>query len=326
MGAVVIGRNEGERLQRCLKSVCREIVCVVYVDSGSSDDSVAWARTSAGAEVVELDLTVPFTAARARNAGFERLIARWPTIRFVQFLDGDCELDATWLNRAREFLTREPQVAAVCGRRRERFPDRSRYNLLCDLEWNTPIGDTAACGGDALLRVEPFQQIGGFNPGIIAGEEPELGVRLRLAGWRIHRLDAEMTLHDADMTRFRQWWLRTKRAGHAYAEGSHLHGRGPLRHARRELRSIIAYAAILPLSTVVLAWPTRGLSLLLLLVYPLLYVRIARHMRSRGVAPPHARLYSASCVLGKFPQMLGALRFHFNRLRRRHHTLIEYKR
>src|SRR5215475_7559873 len=70
-GVVAIGRNEGDRLVRCLRSLTKASK-IIYVDSGSSDNSVREAR-SLGADVVELDPTTPFTAARARNAGFERL-------------------------------------------------------------------------------------------------------------------------------------------------------------------------------------------------------------------------------------------------------------
>jgi hypothetical protein len=79
-----------------------------------------------------------------------------------------------WCDRAREVLQDEPNVAVVCGRRRERFPQASGFNLLCDLEWNTPVGEALACGGDAMMRVKAIQEVTGYNPSLIAGEEPEL--------------------------------------------------------------------------------------------------------------------------------------------------------
>jgi glycosyltransferase involved in cell wall biosynthesis len=54
VGVVVIGRNEGERLKRCLISATTQSTRVVYVDSGSSDNSPAIAR-DLGADVVDLD-------------------------------------------------------------------------------------------------------------------------------------------------------------------------------------------------------------------------------------------------------------------------------
>lgn len=223
IGVVVIGRNEGKRLERCLDSVRRTDAAIVYVDSGSTDGSPSMARGK-GADVVDLDLSRPFTAARARNEGFRRLVASRPDIEFVQFVDGDCEVVSGWLEAARTFLVAHETYAVVCGRRRERFPDRSVYNRMCDEEWDTPVGDAQACGGDAMMRVVALAAVNGYRDGLIAGEEPELCVRLRQSGWRIHRLDQEMTLHDAAMTRFSQWWRRTLRSGHAYAEGAWIHG------------------------------------------------------------------------------------------------------
>ena len=156
-GIVAIGRNEGERLRRCLESVVGRGHAVVYVDSGSTDGSVERAR-SFGAEVVELDLSVPFTAARARNAGFARLEQVAPDVALVQFVDGDCEVAPGWLDLARAMLDERPDVAVVAGRRRERHRDDTPYNRLADLEWDTPIGEAAACGGDAMIRVKAFRR------------------------------------------------------------------------------------------------------------------------------------------------------------------------
>jgi len=145
-----------------------------------------------GADVVALDMDLPFTAARARNAGVDALMAMPTPPDFVQFIDGDCELQPGWIETALAFLQKNPEAAVACGRRRERFPEASVYNRLIDLEWDTPVGQASACGGDALMRADAVQQAGGFNPNLIAGEEPELCVRLRAAGWQIWRLDAEM--------------------------------------------------------------------------------------------------------------------------------------
>src|SRR5262249_30270274 len=160
---------------------------IVYVDSGSTDDSVAFAR-SRGVEVVELDMSIPFTAARARNEGLDRLLKVDPEVHFVQFVDGDCEVQQGWLQKAEQTLQSETAVAVVCGRRRERFPQSSIYNRLCDMEWDTPIGEAGACGGDAMMRVPALRQVGGYRASLIAGEEPELCTRLRGAGWKVLRL------------------------------------------------------------------------------------------------------------------------------------------
>ncbi|HTV21572.1 MAG TPA: glycosyltransferase family A protein, partial [Polyangiaceae bacterium] len=145
VGVVVIGRNEGERLKRCLRSLLEQGAGpIVYVDSGSVDDSVAFS-CSLGVIVVNLDTSIPFTMARGRNAGFQELSRRFPSLRWVQFVDGDCEVRPGWIARARETIQARPDVAAVCGRRRERHPDASIYNRLADMEWNAPTGEVSEC-------------------------------------------------------------------------------------------------------------------------------------------------------------------------------------
>jgi GT2 family glycosyltransferase len=307
VGIVAIGRNEGERFRRCLRSLPTSSVPVVYVDSGSDDGSVPAALAS-GASVVELDNTISFTAARARNAGLEKLVAEHPEIAYVQFIDGDCELDPGWLATALAALEANPDLAVVCGRRRELFPERSIYNELCDIEWDTPVGDAKACGGDALMRVSAFRAAGGFSANLIAGEEPELCVRLRKLGFRIRRLRSEMTRHDAAVLRFSQWWKRTLRSGHAFAQGAAMHGGKDERHWVRETGSIVAWALLLPLAVLVLLALGKPWGLVLLAPYPALAARIWLKRRE-GLGARRAALFALFCVLAKFPQLLGAARF-----------------
>jgi glycosyltransferase involved in cell wall biosynthesis len=324
VGVVAIGRNEGERLRRCLQSLDSRARPTVYVDSGSTDGSPELAR-SLGAEVVSLDLSVPFTAARARNTGFDYLLGKFPSVEYVQFVDGDCEVDSGWLPAAMTVLETDPKIVVVCGRRRERRPEASVYNLLCDVEWDTPIGEAIACGGDALMRVNAFKAVGGFRADLIAGEEPELCVRLRANVGRIMRIAAEMTRHDADMTRFGQWWKRNVRAGHAFAEVSRLHARSPFGIWKRETRSNWLWGLLVPLVAIALAFFTWGISLALFAGYLLLWWRIWRGQRRRGVDARTARLFSFFCALSKFPQAQGQLRYWSRRLFGGRSRLIEYK-
>jgi GT2 family glycosyltransferase len=323
IGIVAIGRNEGDRLVACLKAAIAQSPFVVYVDSGSTDDSVEKAK-SLGADVVVLDLSTPFTAARARNVGCARLLEQYPALEYVQFVDGDCALVEGWCDRALAVLRADLALAVVCGRRRERFPQASVFNALCDLEWNTPVGEALACGGDALMRVAAFQQVGGYRPTLIAGEEPELCLRLRQQGWRILRIDQDMTWHDAQMLSFSQWWRRAIRGGHAFAEVSWLHRRDPEGFWQRESRRIWFWGAGVPLLSMTL-WPIAHVwSSLLWLLYPLLGLKTYRYARSQ-CRPPLAFCYGLFCTLAKFPELQGQLWFHLNRLKGDQSTLIEYK-
>ncbi len=324
-GVVAIGRNEGERLRRCLASTVGPSCTVVYVDSGSSDGSVALAR-SMGVEVVELDRSLPFTAALARNAGFARLEQIVPEVQYAQFVDGDCEVLPGWLDRARMVLDERPDVAVVFGRRRERYRNQTIYNRMADLEWDTPIGEVKACGGDAMIRAEAFRRVGGYNPAIIAAEDDELCLRIRGLGWKVLRVDADMTLHDMAMTRFTQWWRRSVRCGHAYAEGAARHGRTDERHFVRQLRSAICWGLLVPSLAFGLAWPTRGISLALLGGYPIVYWRTARFYRlCRRWPAVDARLCAIFCVLAKFPHVAGIAKYWSRRIHGKPAQIIEYR-
>jgi len=273
-------------------------------------------------DVVELDMSIPFTAARARNAGWRRVQQVASEVGFVQFVDGDCEMLADWMWAAHRHLQTHPGVAVVAGRLRERFPDRSIYNRLCDIEWDTPVGEARAVGGIAMVRLAALAAVGGFRDDLIAGEEPELCVRLRAAGWKIWRLPVDMAWHDAAMTRFSQWWRRAVRAGFAFAEGAHLHGRPPERHWVRESRSAWAWGLGLPLAIVLLAAVFGPASLLLLLAYPLQVLRL--FLREPGARRTRAAR-AFFLVVGKFAEALGQLRFMLRRLRGGPARLIEYK-
>jgi glycosyltransferase involved in cell wall biosynthesis len=319
-GAVAIGRNEGERLKQCLNSLSAAAK-LVYVDSGSSDGSVAWARRM-GIDVIELDLTLPFTAARARNAGFRRLLHLSPALSYVQFIDGDCELNSDWPKAALSFLSSRPNVGAVFGRRRERYPERSIYNQMCDREWDVPIGEASSCGGDVFMCVQAFESAGGYRDELIAGEEPELCVRLRRAGWKIWRLDNEMTLHDAAMLHFKQWWRRQTRSGYAFAQGAALHGRSPDRHWVRESRRALFWGLFLPILLIGLLLAFGWWVVPLFLIYLLQIFRRARHMPGDLLSRLHFSFFEQ---LTRFPEAIGQLKFWRNRMHGRHGQLIEYK-
>jgi GT2 family glycosyltransferase len=331
---VAIGRNEGERLRRCLASLAGTgVAASVYVDSGSSDGSVELAR-SLGVEVVELDPSRPFSAARARNEGFERLRKVVPGARYVFFVDGDCEVVEGWLDRAYAELEARPKAAVVCGRRREMFPERSIYNRLADLEWDTPVGEAIACGGDAMMRVDAFEAVGGFDPTAVAGEEPELCQRLRCQGWQVWRVDAEMTRHDINMTRFRQWWRRLYRSGYSsldivtrFSDTDNYFGRGLTRSR--------VWAIGWPLSMVLAGlagWAISGAWLgllgvaLVLLAMPLQMLRIAAKIRRRVDSPRTALAYGVLIMIAKWAETAGQFAYLRDRRRGRMARLIEYKR
>lgn len=320
IAVVVIGRNEGARLIACLDALAGQGARIVYVDSGSRDDSVAQARAR-GACVVTLDMDRPFTAARARNAGVDALQAQGAP-GFVQFLDGDCVLQPGWLTAARDAMADDPGLGIVTGWRREKHPKATVYNAMCEVEWHRPAGPIDRCGGDMMVRMTAFRAAGGFDPRVIAAEDDEFCIRLRAKGWRMTRLALTMTVHDAAMTRFSQWWRRMQRAGHGFAQVDHLHPG----YFRTELRRVLIYAAALPLLAVaglILApWLLGGV----LAIYALSYLRTVHGLcRGEGLPLRAALHHGLFLSLSKLPNLIGVVRFHLRRLSGQDMRLIEYK-
>jgi len=317
IAAVIIGRNEGARLERCLASLSGQGVRLIYVDSGSTDSSVAAAR-AAGAEVVELDTVTPFTAARARSAGMAALAGDMPDA--VQFVDGDCAVVPGWITAGAEALQGDPELGLVTGWRSELYPERSVYNALCDHEWHRPAGEITACGGDMMVRATAFEGVGGFDPRVIAAEDDEFCTRLRKAGWRLVRLPLAMTRHDADMMRFGQWWQRAVRSGHGFAQVGDLHPE----YFMRERRRVRLYGAVLPVLALLglIFWPLLPM---VLAVYALSYLRTAQGLRREGMAPRRALHHAVFLTLSKFPNLIGMLTYHLRKRRGRAMRIIEYK-
>jgi GT2 family glycosyltransferase len=326
IAAVVIGRNEGALLKLSLGSVKAAGLPAVYSDSGSNDGSPALAR-GLGAVVVELDAARPFSAARGRNEGLDEAVGRWPDIQYVLFLDGDCELDPGFPAAAAATLDQDPECAIVTGHLTERHPDASVYNRLCSIEWSGPPGkieNMNGLGGIMMARIASLREVKGFNEQSIAGEEPDLGVRLGLAGYSIVKIDQPMAIHDAQMTHFAQWWTRAVRGGHALAHRYARHGRTKYRDGQRELRSVLFWGFVLPLAILLLLIPSRGTSLLLLGGYALLGWRVRRHYLSAGLSSSDAWLATRFILLGKFAEFVGVLRYCLNRLRGQY-RIIEYR-
>lgn len=312
--AVIIGRNEGDRLLTCLNALSGQVARIIYVDSGSTDGSVE-AAAALGAETVILDLTKPFTAARARNAGCEKFDDD-DTIEYVQFVDGDCEIQPGWLKSAEAFLDTHTDAAVVCGQREERYPDATLWNRLTAEEWAAPAGKVKSCGGDSMMRLRALKAVHGFNPALIAGEEPELCVRLRQAGWEIWRLSDGMTLHDAAMTRFGQWWQRSRRAGYTYAEGVAMHGARPERHNVVRLRRTLFWGLGLPF-IIVLGGIITPWAFTLICLWPIQIFRLRRS----GLRWTSA----AFLMLAKFAETQGVFTWLWRQRNSDSAKLIEYK-
>jgi GT2 family glycosyltransferase len=320
VGAVVIGRNEGSRLKRCLTSIAPQVAHLVYVDSGSRDDSAAYAH-SIGAKTVELDTDTPFTAARARNAGFEALMDM-ADCDFVQFIDGDCGVEPAWIAKASAQLDADPTLGLVTGWRSEIYPDNSIYNALCDVEWHRPAGLIAACGGDMMVRAAAFDDIGGFDPTVIAAEDDEFCQRLSASQWKLLRIPEPMTQHDANMLHFGEWWKRAERSGHGFAQVADLH-QG---YFAPERKRVIVFGGILPVLALIGLLFSWKLLFLVILAYGTSFGRTILGLKKNGIEErPLLYQLSGLLSLSKLPNMLGMIRYYWRKHAGRDMRLIEYK-
>ncbi len=320
IGIVAIGRNEGERLVSCLKSLSDQAAPLVYVDSGSTDTSVTEARKH-GAIVEELDLSIPFTAARARNAGVQALTNAGHNPDYIQFIDGDCGMEPGWLAAAKEVLDQSAELGIVTGWRSEIHRDRSIYNAMCDFEWHRPAGEIDACGGDMMVRREAFMTVGGFNPNVIAAEDDEFCIRIRKAGWKIRRLPLAMTRHDAAMTRFSEWWRRAIRTGHGFAQVGALQ----VPYFSRERRRAYIFGAILPAAFLYGAVAAKWLMAFVIALYVLSYIRTVAGLTKQGLPGKEALGQSLFLSISKIPNMIGMGFYTWRRFRGSALNIIEYK-
>jgi cellulose synthase/poly-beta-1,6-N-acetylglucosamine synthase-like glycosyltransferase len=327
ISVVIIGRNEGARLERCLESVKRMRspggdVESIYVDSASADGSPQVAQAS-GAHTIVVRPRFP-SAALGRNAGWRRA-----TGQFVLFLDGDTILDPNFVRDSLpEFENRE--VAIVWGHRREIRPEASLFNRVLDLDWIYRPGDTEFCGGDALVRRSALAEVGGFDETLIAGEEPEMCRRLRAKGYRIVHVDRPMTGHDMAMHHWRQYWKRANRAGYAYAKVSERFRNSGLPFWEEDVRRNRNRAiSLLVLAAAGITGSLAFGSLLPLLIAIGLLVMLALRSAYKARWKSHdlltLLLYGLHSHLQQLPIFIGQIQWLRDRRAGRQRGLIEYK-
>jgi glycosyltransferase involved in cell wall biosynthesis len=319
VGVVVIGRNEGERLVLCLDSIQRAEVPCVYVDSQSTDNSVDEAKKRNIISLV-LDDSSPVNASRARNEGFEVLVEQYPDLDYVHFIDADCELDLAWLPQAITILDKRPNIAIVCGRLHEKYRNKSIYMRLCDMDWYVPAGPIARCGGIFTVRKGIFSELEGFDTTLIAGADPEFCLRLTAKGGEILALDTDMGTHDSAMYHFSQWWHRCTKVGFGYANGAKWGS------WQKQARSSLVWGAALPLCMLLGSLLISPLFLCLIVLYFIQIFRIYNSNIDIGTSDAYDKyLYAQFCVLAKFPEAKGVIRYFVNSIKGKQQKIIEYK-
>jgi len=326
LSVVVIGRNEGQRLARCFESIARiktvGVREVIYVDSASTDGSAELASRY-GTLSITIHPERP-TAAAARNTGWRRA-----TSDLILFLDGDTVLHSDFPRAACDALSMDESIAAVWGHRREMHPERSIFNRVLDLDWIYPPGLTEFCGGDVLMRRIALEEAGGFDDGLIAGEEPELCRRMRARGFKVLHIDEPMTSHDLDIKHWSQYLKRAMRAGYAYAEIS-----GRFRNSDDAFWSSERRANVLRCSFWVASFAAASIASVRFGVIPFAFwftlllalsLRSAWRSRWKSDDPVTLFLFGIHSQLQQIPIFIGQLKYAFDRKRSSRSRLIEYK-
>jgi len=337
LSVVIIGRNEGQRLETCIRSVqavhhATKIAEIIYVDSASTDDSVARAA-ALGTKVLTVYPEYP-AAAIGRNAGWQTAIAP-----FILFLDGDTILNSDFISVALEKLA-DPQVAVVWGHRREINPQTSIYQRVLDLDWVYPPGISTFCGGDALMRRTVLEEVGGYDAQLIAGEEPELCQRIRAKGYIILHIDQAMTLHDLAITRSSQYWRRAVRAGHAYAEISTLlrqraqnlpseERKQPILWQHESLKNLLHANFLMDIFLIGILGSVIFTSIIPVIISMTIFVglslRSAWKARWKSNNLLSVLLYGFHSQFQQIPIFIGQLQYHYHHILGKRRQLIEYK-
>ena len=311
VSCVVIGLNCARTIEQCLQSIERcdypNIVETIFVDSGSTDQTIDIVSKLRFVRLVRLSDVFP-TAGKGRNAG-------WQSARgeLIQFLDGDTVMDPHWISVATQHI--EHKIAAVQGHRRELYPSKNYFHRVTNLEWPTRVGDLSEFGGDILIRRDVLAQLQGYGP-YKAGEEPELASRIQAAGFRIIGIDHIMTLHDINMNSFKEYWLRCKRAGYAYAECGpimKLHGNPDWEKKSNK----VLIRTLIPVLLIVTAayyhsWILLGASILGG-IYPVIKFFWNKNMKSNNTIPTLE--YAIHCGFCVYPQTVGMFHHYYRKLK-----------
>ena len=192
ISAIVIGKNEGERLTCCIDSIHAALGVlaheIIYVDSRSTDDSLQRAK-ACGARCFVL-------AAQKTTAGLGRHVgAKEARGEYLLFLDGDMQLQKGFCEKAMMAMAQRGYDGCtgirkdIYLRNGEVAGENDNY-FGCTAERIAP-----EFGGALFIKKEALEKAGGWSPDTIACEEAELHARLKAHKLLIAELPVNMIIH-----------------------------------------------------------------------------------------------------------------------------------
>lgn len=167
--------NEERYLPSCLTSLMslsypKDHHEILLIDNGSTDRTLEIAR---GFSEVSIHVKENVKVGAVRNYGVQKAKGS-----VIVFLDSDCVVNQEWLTDGVRKLTADAN--SVIG---------GQYLLRDDPSWlekywilaspNRTVRETSLLGGCIFMPKEIFQNIGGFDEYLNAGEDSDLTVRLK---------------------------------------------------------------------------------------------------------------------------------------------------
>lgn len=203
LSVVLITKNQAWNISRLIESVLRATSCVsskeiILVDSASTDETVTLASLHP-LNIFRLEPGQRLSPAIGRYIGYKQSSGE-----YVLFLDGDTELIPGWLPHALLLMCERPDVGGVTGGVINLPTSAAAQRAAAPAQKThaAPPKEVLWCnyggGGVAMYRRSAMERAGTFNPNLNAEEEPELGLRIRHAGYRLLELDYPMAFHYND--------------------------------------------------------------------------------------------------------------------------------
>jgi len=200
LDVLIAARDEGAVFEKCCASVEKAVAelakrtgiraAVVYVDSYSTDGSVAVAKRSGFRVARPPDWY--YNCANGRTTGYLLTAGE-----FVMVLDGDMELAEGWLADGLAFLESREDAGGVAGIRDDMRLTGASFSRIPNYHRITApvqgVGDDV--GGAFLFRRAALDAAGGFEPAVVPEEDFVLYAQIKKKGWELYRIDRPMIVH-----------------------------------------------------------------------------------------------------------------------------------
>lgn len=193
---IIIGRNEGWKISKCIESVYKTIKFnliynyeIIYVDSNSTDDSIS--RIKKFSEVKIIMLVTDFNSAIARNVG-----AKESRGNILYFIDGDMEIQESFLSLI--FKNGEIVYPFISGQYINYFYDKNNELIkmnIYDKSIQNEDKYKVVTGGLFVIERKYWELVGGMREVYKRSQDIDLGLRLAKRGMKLLRKKELMAIH-----------------------------------------------------------------------------------------------------------------------------------